>query len=158
MTEIDTHELAAAVGGQVLIPDDQAYDEARSVWNARFDRRPALIVRCREATDVQAAVDFARDKGLEISVKGGGHAYAANTVGEGGLLIDLSPMAEMVIDAESKTARVGAGVKWGNFTAACQELGLAPVGGTVSSVGVAGFTLGGGSGGASGPKKSTLAH
>lgn len=146
MTEIDAHELDAEVVGEVLNPRDEAYEEARSVWNARFDRRPAVIVRCHTAGDVQAAVDFARDRGLEISVKGGGHAYAANTVGEGGLLVDLSPMTEVVIDAEAKTARVGPGVKWGSFTVACQETGLAPVGGTVSSVGVAGFTLGGGSG------------
>ncbi len=146
MTDIRIDELREAVSGEVVRPGDEGYDEARSVWNVRFDRRPKVIVRCRDAADVQAAVKFARQEGLEISVKGGGHAYAANTVGEGGLLIDLSPMREIAVDAEAKTARVGAGVKWGEFHAATEEHGLAPVGGTVSTVGVAGFTLGGGSG------------
>jgi len=146
MTDIGIEDLREAVSGEVVRPGDEGYDEARSVWNVRFDRRPKVIVRCREATDVQAAVRYARQEGLEISVKGGGHAYAANTVGEGGLLIDLSSMKEISVDPEAKTARVGAGVKWGEFHVATEEHALAPVGGTVSTVGVAGFTLGGGSG------------
>lgn len=146
MTDRRIEELSRAVSGEVVRPGDNGYDEARSVWNVRFDRRPKVIVRCREAADVQAAIRFARQEGLEISVKGGGHAYAANTVGEGGLLIDLSPMREIAVDPEAKTARVGAGVKWGEFHVATEKHGLAPVGGTVSTVGVAGFTLGGGSG------------
>ena len=146
MTDIGIEELRGAVSGELVRPGDEGYDEARSVWNVRFDRRPKVIVRCNEAADVQAAVRFARQEDLEISVKGGGHAYAANTVGEGGLLIDLSSMREITVDPEAKTARAGAGVKWGEFHVATEEHGLAPVGGTVSTVGVAGFTLGGGSG------------
>lgn len=146
MSDIWIEELSGAVGCDVLVPGDEGYDEARGVWNVRFDRRPKVIVRCYEASDVQAAVRFARRQGLELSVKGGGHAYAANTVGEGGLLIDLSPMKGIHVDTETKSARVGAGVKWGEFHVATEEHSLAPVGGTVSTVGVAGFTLGGGSG------------
>jgi FAD/FMN-containing dehydrogenase len=146
MPEIDIPKLSQAIAGEVVKPGDQGYDEARSVWNARFDRRPELIARCREASDVQTAVRFARQQGLEVSVKGGGHAYAANTVGEGGLLIDLSRMRTIAIDLGTKTARVGPGVTWGELQSATEPQGLAPVGGTVSTVGVAGFTLGGGSG------------
>ena len=146
MTDFRIEELREAVSGEVVTPGDEGYDEARSVWNLRFDRRPKVIVRCREATDVQAAVRYARREGLEISVRGGGHAYAANTVGEGGLLIDLSRMKAIAIDLETGTARVEPGVTWGEFQSATEPQGLAPVGGTVSTVGVAGFTLGGGSG------------
>ncbi len=146
MTDIGIEELSEAISGEVVMPGGEGYDEARSVWNVRFDRRPTVIVRCREAGDVQAAVNFARENNLEISVKGGGHAYAANTVGDDGLLIDLSPMRQITVDAEAKTAKVGAGVKWGEFHVATEKHGLAPVGGTVSTVGVAGFTLGGGNG------------
>jgi FAD/FMN-containing dehydrogenase len=77
-------ELSAEVDGEILTPDNDGYDEARAVWNGRFDRRPALIVRCTSAHDVAAAVRFARTRGLEISVKSGGHDYAGNTVGDGG--------------------------------------------------------------------------
>ena len=111
MTDIGIEELSEAISGEVVMPGGEGYDEARSVWNVRFDRRPAVIVRCREAGNVQAAVKFAREHNLEISVKGGGHAYAANTVGDDGLLIDLSPMKGIAVDTDAKTARVGAGVE-----------------------------------------------
>lgn len=146
MTEINTEELTRAVSGDVVKPGDAGYEEGRSVWNVRFDRRPAVVLRCHRAEDVRVAVDFARDRGLELSVKGGGHAYAANTVGDGGLLIDLSPMKAIQVDREAHTARVEAGVTWGEFDREAQALGLATPGGTVSTVGVAGLTLGGGSG------------
>jgi FAD/FMN-containing dehydrogenase len=146
MSRVDLRALAAAVSGEVLSPEAPRYDEARAVWNVRFDRRPDVIVRCRRAEDVQAAVNAARDHRLRLSVKGGGHAYAANTVGEGGLLIDLSPMNEIEVDPEARTARVGPGARWGALAAATEGHGLVAVGGTVSTVGVAGLTLGGGSG------------
>jgi FAD/FMN-containing dehydrogenase len=146
MSRVDLRALAATVRGEILAPDTPGYDEARAVWNVRFDRRPDVIVRCRCAEDVQAAVSAARSHGMRLSVKGGGHAYAANTVGEGGLLIDLSPMKEIEIDPEARTARVGPGTRWGEVAAATEGHGLAAVGGTVSTVGVAGLTLGGGSG------------
>jgi len=146
MTDIDRRTLDTAVRGAVLLPGDPGYDEARAVWNARFDRRPDVIVQCRQAGDVQAAVNAAREQGLRLSVKGGGHAYAANTVGDGGLLIDLSSMKGIVVDPESRRARVEAGVRWGELDEVTQKDGLATPGGTVSTVGVAGFTLGGGNG------------
>lgn len=146
MTDTSIEELTGTVSGEVLRPGDEGFEEARSVWNVRFDRRPAVIVRCRQADDVAAAVDFARNRGLRLAVKGGGHAYAANTVCEGGLLIDLAPMKDIAVDPETKTARVGPGARWGEFDQATQEHGLATTGGTCSAVGVAGFTLGGGTG------------
>lgn len=146
MPDVDTRELATALAGELLVPGENGYDEARAVWNARFDRRPDLIARCQTAADVQAAVNFARAHGLQLSVKGGGHAFAANTVGAGGLLIDLSPMKGIEIDPASKSMRMEPGLKWGEVEPVAQEHGLAPVGGTVSTVGVAGFILGGGSG------------
>lgn len=143
---VDFTELSEILSGEVLVPGDEDYDAARALWNSRFDRHPDVIARCSRAEDVQAAVRFARDRGLQLSVKGGGHAFAANTVGEGGLLIDLSPMKGIEIDPATKTARIEAGLKWGEFDPLAQEHGLASPGGTVSTVGVAGYTLGGGSG------------
>ena len=146
MSESHGDTLARTVGGAVLTPDNAGYDEARALWNARFDRRPDLIVRCTNPDDVRAAVNFARDNGLRLSVKGGGHAFAANTVADGGLLIDLSPMQGIEVDPERKTARIEAGAKWGQVDSRVQAHGLASPGGTVSTVGVAGYTLGGGAG------------
>jgi len=146
MTEPEVAALSAALTGDVLAPSDAGYDDARALWNRRFDRRPALIARCRSADDVRHAVHFARAHALELSVKGGGHAFAANTVGDGGLLVDLSLMKGMSVDAGARTLRVEPGVKWGELDPVTQARGLATVGGTVSSVGVAGFVLGGGSG------------
>ena len=146
MSKFDRHSLDAVLRGAVLLPGDPGYDEARAVWNVRFDHRPEVIVQCRNGRDVQAAVNAAREQGLPLSVKGGGHSYAANTVGDGGLLIDLSSMKGIVVDPESRRARVEPGVKWGELDRVTQEHGLATPGGTVSTVGVAGFTLGGGIG------------
>lgn len=139
-------DLEARLRGSVLRPDDDGYDEARSMWNGRFERRPALVARCASSEDVAAAVRFARDEGMELSVKGGGHSYAGNTVIEDSLLVDLSALDSVEVDAEARRAVVGGGARWGAVDAATQEHGLATVGGTVSTVGVAGFTLGGGSG------------
>lgn len=137
---------ASRVAERVLRPGDEGFDEARSTWNARFDRRPAAAVRCRDVDDVAAAVAFARGEGLPLSVKSGGHAYAANTVAEGSLLVDLSSLKTVEVDTASRTAVVGAGVTCGELDAATQAHGLATPLPTVSSVGVAGATLGGGSG------------
>jgi len=146
MTDINLETLVNAVRGNVLEPGDDGYDAARALWNTRFDRHPDVIVRCVDAADVAAAVRFARDRRLEISVKGGGHAFAANTVGDGGLLIDLSAMKGIDLDPASRQVRVEAGVRWKELNARTQEHGLATPGGTVSTVGVSGFTLGGGNG------------
>lgn len=146
MSQSHRDRLARAVRGAVLAHGDAGYDGARALWNARFDRRPDLIVRCTNAEDVRTAVTFARANGLQLSVKGGGHAFAANTVADGGLLIDLSPMKGVEIDPASRTARVEAGARWGEVDPVVQEHGLASPGGTVSTVGVPGYTLGGGAG------------
>jgi FAD/FMN-containing dehydrogenase len=138
MSESHGDTLARTVGGAVLTPDNAGYDEARALWNARFDRRPDLIVRCTNPDDVRSAVNFARDNGLRLSVKGGGHAFAANTVADGGLLIDLSPMKGVEVDPAAKTVRVEAGARWGEVDPLVQAHGLASSGGTVSTVGVAG--------------------
>ena len=146
MTAFDTDSLRQRTTADVLEPSDEGYDEARSVFNARFDPRPAVIVRCREPDDVVAAVAFARRAGLAPAVKSGGHSYAANTVSDGDLLIDLSAMKEIQVDLQARTVQVGAGVTWGELDQETQKHGLAASGVTVSSVGVAGSTLGGGNG------------
>jgi FAD/FMN-containing dehydrogenase len=138
--------LTAAIRGDVLSPGDQGYDEARAVWNARFDRRPDLIARCLDAGDVSSAIQFAREQNLPLSVKGGGHDYAGNTVAEGGLLIDLGPMKAVEVDVPGRRVTVGAGCTWRDVDEATQPHGLATTAGTVSTVGVSGFTLGGGLG------------
>jgi len=141
-----THRLADEVGGSLLRPGDAGFDEAGAMWNARFDRSPAAVARCASTEDVAAAVRLARAESLELSVKGGGHSYAGNTVIDGSLLIDLGPMDSVTVDEEARIAAVGGGARWRDVDAATQEHALATTGGTVSTVGVAGFTLGGGSG------------
>jgi FAD/FMN-containing dehydrogenase len=132
--------------GTVLWPGDAGYDEARRVWNARFDRRPAAVARCATGRDVQAVMAVARESGLPVSVRGGGHDYAGYSVCDDGLVIDVGPMDRVRIDRAAKTAHVGAGVTWGAFDREAQAVGLATTGPTVSTVGVAGSTLGGGTG------------
>lgn len=146
MNDITIDKLADAIHGNVLRPGDEHYEEGRALWNARFDRRPTLIIQCECVEDVQRAVVFSRDNRLSLSVKGGGHSFAANTVGEGSLLIDLSLMKQIEIDPASQRARIESGLKWGEVDPLVQNYGLASPGGTVSTVGVAGYTLGGGMG------------
>ena len=146
MTDFNTDELAGAVRGGIVKPGDESYDQARAVWNGRFDRRPAAIIRCHDADDVKAGIDFAHRRGLRLAVRAGGHSNAGHSAIDGGLLVDLSLMKGVEVDPESKTARVQPGVKWGEFNPVAEEHGLATPGGTVSTVGVAGFTLGGGGG------------
>jgi len=142
---VDTSQLSSVVS-RLLESSDAGFDEARALWNTRFDRRPDLIVRCTSSEDVKASIDFAREQGLRLSVKGGGHSYAANSVADGGLLIDLSPMKAVRVNAEAKTVTVEGGVTCAETDAATQEHGLATPTTTVSSVGVIGAALGGGSG------------
>ncbi|HEY7968051.1 MAG TPA: FAD-binding oxidoreductase [Solirubrobacteraceae bacterium] len=138
--------LRAAIRGEVVAPGDAAYDEARAVWNGMIDRRPALVARCAETADVVAAVNFARDQGLVVAVRGGAHNVAGNATCDDGLVIDLSPMKRVVVDGDARTARAGGGLTWGDFDRATQAAGLATTGGLVSTTGIAGFTLGGGVG------------
>lgn len=138
--------LRGRIRGPVVAADDTGYDETRKIWNGRFDRRPAAIARCTGPDDVLAALDIARRNGLLVSVRSGGHDYAGNGVCDAGLVIDLSQMNAVAVDRASKTVRVQPAARWGAIDAETQALGLATTGGTVSTVGVAGYTLGGGSG------------
>ena len=115
----------SSVVGEVLGASDAGFDEARSLWNVRFDRRPDLIVRCSTGGDVKAAVDHARESGMRLAVKGGGHSYAANSVGNGGLLIDLSQMNAVSVDSGARTVIVEGGVTCADVDPATQVHGLA---------------------------------
>jgi FAD/FMN-containing dehydrogenase len=136
--------LGEVLSGRVLAPGDGGYDDARSVRNALIDRRPALIARCLHTADVADAVDFGREEGLEISVRGGGHSVAGRAVTEGGLMIDLSLMKGIHVDSARRTVRAQAGVRVGELDRATAAFGLATPSGVVSSTGIAGLTLGGG--------------
>ena len=142
----DAAALAAQISGGTLGPADAGYDAARKVWNATVDRRPALIARCFTTQDVQAAVRFAAAHRMLLSVRGGGHHIAGNAVAEGGLMIDLSGMRTVSINAEKRTARVGPGALLADLDRESQAHGLATPLGINSTTGVAGLTLGGGFG------------
>ncbi|HXF73740.1 MAG TPA: FAD-binding oxidoreductase [Actinomycetota bacterium] len=144
--EAKVSALARSLTGEVLRPGDDGYEEARHVYNGLIDRRPAAIARCRTPSDVAAAVTFARDEGLELSIRGGGHSVAGRAVVDGGVMIDLSPMDTVEVDPDARTARAGGGTTWGAFDAATGAHGLATTGGVVSTTGIAGLTLGGGFG------------
>ena len=138
--------LATSISGRVLKPGDDGYEEARRVHNGMIDRRPAVIVRCRSAADVSAAITFAREAGLEISVRGGGHNVAGRAVADDAVMIDLAEMKAIEVNPTARTVRAEGGVTWGEFNAATAEHGLAVTGGAVSTTGIAGLTLGGGLG------------
>jgi FAD/FMN-containing dehydrogenase len=142
----DVEAFASRITGGVLSAADAVYDEARKVWNATVDRRPALIARCLTDGDVQSAVRFAAAHRMLLSVRGGGHHIAGNAVAEGGLMIDLSGMRAVSIDTASRSARVGPGALLADFDREAQAHGLATPLGINSTTGVAGLTLGGGFG------------
>jgi FAD/FMN-containing dehydrogenase len=146
LDDVHVDSLSQQISGRVLRPHDAGYDEARAVHNGLIDRRPALIVRCRSADDIVAALGFARRNDLEISVRGGGHNVAGRAVTDGGLMIDLSLLKRIDVDAAARTATVEAGVIWAELNDAAAAHGLAVTGGAVSTTGVAGYTLGGGLG------------
>ncbi|MCC6615795.1 MAG: FAD-binding oxidoreductase [Anaerolineae bacterium] len=144
--EAEIAALAAGLDGDLLRAGEADYDSARAVWNGMIDRHPALIVRCRSAQDVQRAVRFASAHSLRLSVRGSGHNVAGTAVNDDGLVIDLSQMKQIQVDAQARTARAQPGVNWGELDRATQAYGLATPGGVVSDTGIAGLTLGGGLG------------
>jgi FAD/FMN-containing dehydrogenase len=133
-------------GGQLIEAEHAEYATARAVWNGAIDRHPRLIARCGGAADVAAAVRFARDHDLEVAARGGGHNVAGTAVCDDGLVIDLSTMRAVLVDAAGRTARVQGGALWSDVDHETQAYGLATTGGIVSHTGVAGLTLGGGLG------------
>ncbi len=139
-------KFSASLDGKLVRPGDPEYDESRAVWNGMIDKRPALIVQCGVVSDVVESVNFARDNGLLVSVKGGGHGVAGKAVCDDGLMIDLSGMKNVNVDAESKTATVEAGATIGDVDRETQKFGLATPVGVVSKTGIAGLTMGGGIG------------
>src|SRR5688572_22882380 len=143
---LDLDELRRSVIGAVLGPDDAGYDASRRCFNALVDRRPAAIARCAGTSDVAAAFDFARTHELQVAVRGGGHNPAGHCVLDGGLVIDLSTMRSVEVDAATRIARAAGGATWLDFDAATQVYGLVTPGGVVGSTGVAGLTFGGGIG------------
>jgi FAD/FMN-containing dehydrogenase len=138
--------LRARFRGALLRPAEEGYDEARRIWNGGIDRHPALIARCAGADDVLAAVRFARERDLLVSVRGGGHAVAGHAVCDGGLMIDLSLMKAVHVDPATRRVRAAGGLLFGELDRATQAFGLATTGGIVSHTGIAGLTLGGGLG------------
>ena len=139
-------ELRVRLGGAVYEPGTPEYADACTLFNSMIERRPALVARCAAPDDVIAALAFAREQGLELSVRAGGHSVAGLSLIDDGLVIDVRSMKQIHVDAERRAARVGAGVTWAELDRATHAHGLATTGGRVSSTGVAGLTLGGGSG------------
>ena len=137
-------QFEASLRGQLIRPENPDYDEARAVRNGLIDRHPALIARCTGNADVITAVNFAREQGLTVSIRGGGHNVAGSAVNDGGLVIDLSLMRGVRVDPATRTVRVQAGATWGDVDPETQVFGLATPGGVISSTGVGGLTLHGG--------------
>jgi FAD/FMN-containing dehydrogenase len=145
--EATVQELRDALRGELLLPGDEGYDEAKRIWNgAHDDRMPAAVARCTGVADVIAALGFARSHDLPVAVRGGGHSLPGLSTSDGGMVIDLSPMRNVRVDADARVAYVGPGAVWGDVDHEAQQFGLATTGGLVSTTGVAGFTLGGGIG------------
>ncbi len=136
----------AGFNGRLIGPEDDAYDEARAVYNAMIDKSPALIARCADAGEVAKVVRFAADHDLLLAVRGGGHNGAGLGTCDDGVVIDLSPIKQIEVDPEARTARVGGGCTWGEVDAATNQHGLATPSGIISTTGVGGLTLGGGIG------------
>lgn len=139
-------ELRGSLRGELLCPSDDGYNDARSLWNAMFDKQPALIVRCAEVSDIISSVNFARTNRIPVAVRGGGHNVSGSGACDGGLMIDMTRLKSVRVDPLSRTARAEAGLTWGEFDRETQAVGLATTGGICSETGIAGVTLGGGFG------------
>ena len=146
MSQSTLATLRERVRGAVIEPGDEAYEEARRVYNAMIDRRPRAVVRCVDVTDVRATVAAAREAGLDLAVRGGGHSVPGFGTGDEALVIDLSAMTGIRVDPQRRTARAEGGCTWGDFDHATHGFGLATTGGIISTTGVGGLTLGGGIG------------
>ena len=144
--DLDASELRASLRGELIQPGDASYEEARKVYNGMIDRRPALIVRCADVADVIAAVNFARECNLLVSIRSGGHNAGGLGVCDDGLVIDLSRIRYTHVDPVARTVRVGGGCTWGDVDHATHAFGLAVPSGIISTTGVGGLTLGGGIG------------
>ena len=138
--------LREQVRGRVITADDEGYDEARAVHNGMFDKRPLAVLCAEQVADVIAGVNFARDNGLDLSIRDGGHSAPGFGTNDDGLVIDMTPMRTVRVDPGSKTAHAGAGATWGDFNHATHAFGLATTGGIISTTGITGLTLGGGIG------------
>jgi FAD/FMN-containing dehydrogenase len=141
----DVQALRTAFRGTLLVPGDAAFDQARRIWNAMIDRRPGLIAQCSGAADVITAVNFARTHGLLVAIRGGGHSWPGHSVCDDGLMIDLSRMRAVRVDPQARTVHAQGGALWGDVDHESQVFGLATPGGVVSTTGIGGLTLGGGS-------------
>lgn len=146
MASPTVEELRAQMRGQVITEADAGYHDARKVYNAMHDRKPAVVLRCANVGDVMAAVNYARDRGGDLSVRGGSHSAPGFGTNDGGVVIDLSPMRGIRVDPRGQTARAEGGCTWGDFNHATHAFGLATTGGIISTTGIAGLTLGGGIG------------
>ncbi len=146
LTDAALKQFRGRFSGQIIRPGDAAYDEARKVWNGIIDKFPEIIVRPHYPSDVVAAVNFARQENLLVSVRGGGHNVAGHATNNGGIVIDLSTMKKITVDPVKRTVRAEGGVTWGELDQATQVYGLAAPGGVYSKTGIAGLTLGGGFG------------
>jgi len=144
MGALDIAGLQDGFRGELLSPQDPGYEDARKVWNGSINRFPALIARCAGVADVIAAVKFAKDNGLLLAVRGGGHSYPGLSVCDGGLVIDLSLMKGIRVDPEARTVRAQAGVLLGELDLETQEFGMAVPSGIVTHTGLSGLALGGG--------------
>ncbi len=139
-------ELRQLFRGKIIVDGDVDFEQERKIWNGMIDRRPAMIAQCLDTADIQAAVKFARKNNLLVSVRGGGHNISGNAVCDAGIMIDISKMKAVKVDADKLQAVVEMGATWGDFDKAAQEYGLATTGGIITTTGVAGLTLGGGVG------------
>lgn len=146
ISEALIEELRSSLAGDVIAPGDVSYDQARSIWNGMIDRRPSLVARCSGTADVIRAIRFARENDLPVTVRGGGHGVGGHAVRDDALMIDLSAMKGIWVDAARRTARAQAGVLLGELDHETQMFGLAAPAGVVTHTGIAGLTLGGGIG------------
>src|SRR5271169_4292825 len=146
VTGLNVGHLRDQVRGRVIAADDVGYNEARAVHNGMFDKHPLAVLRAEQVADVIAGVNFARDHGLDLSIRDGGHSAPGFGTNDDGLVIDMTPMRTVRVDPRSKSARADAGTTWGDFNHATHAFGLATTGGIISTTGITGLTLGGGIG------------